>query len=273
MTDIILELQRQFHQGLSSSLRAAMGPEGGLALTLLLGFSFLYGVFHTLLPGHQKAVIGAYFVSENARYAQGFLAGALFAVFHAVSAVGVLLLVRLVLKFTAGQSLAQATAFTQTVSAWGILIVAVVLFLFRLKDIGELRRRAALARMRRRLGFDLHERLETAFEPVPWKRFLPFLFFAALLPCPGTLLVLLFSLSLGALGLGLASVVAITLGMAATLTVLALAIIAAKRTGGGLVRRAPQGWVGVFLLEVLGLIVLAAFAFFLIPFDGSVRLG
>jgi len=273
VTETILELQRQFHQGLSSSLRAAQAPNGEWALVLLLGFSFLYGVFHTLLPGHQKAVIGAYFVSENARYGQGFLAGALFAVFHAASAIGVLLLVRLVLKFTAGQSLAQATIFTQTVSAWGILLVAVVLFFFKLKDMGELRRRAALGKMRRRLGFDLHERLETAYEPVPWRRFLPFLFFAALLPCPGTLLVLLFSLSLGALGLGLASVAAITLGMAATLTALALAIIAAKRTGGTAARKRTEGWVGVFLLEVLGLVVLVGFAFFLIPLGGETRVG
>lgn len=271
MTETILELQRQFHQGLSASLRSANGPDGGLALGLLLGFSFLYGVFHTILPGHQKTVIGAYFVSENARYGQGFLAGALFAVFHAISAVGVLLLIRLVLKFTAGQSLSQATMVTQTVSAWGILLLALVLFAFKLKDIGELRRKAALGRMRRRLGFDLHERLETSYEPVPWSRFIPFLFFAALLPCPGTLLVLLFSLSLGALGLGLASVAAITLGMAVTLTGLALAIIAAKKTGGTLARRGTQGWLGIFLLEVLGLIVMAAFAFLLIPFDGTAQ--
>jgi len=272
VTELILEWQRQFHQGLSASLRAAQGPDGGLALGLLLGFSFLYGVFHTLLPGHQKSVIGAYFVSENARYAQGFLAGALFAVFHAVSAVGVLLLIRLVLQFTAGQSLNHATLLTQTVSAWGILVVALVLFGFKLRDIGELRRRAALGTMRRRLGFDLHDRLETAYEPVPWRRFLPFLFFAALLPCPGTLLVLLFSLSLGALGLGLASVAAITLGMATTLTGLALMIIAAKRTGSRWARR-TEGWVGMFLLEVLGLVVLVVFAFLLIPLDGSARIG
>ena len=272
MTETILILQKQFHEGLSASLRAAMAPDGGFALALLLGFSFLYGVFHTLLPGHQKTVIGAYFLSENARYGQGFLAGALFAVFHALTAVGVLLLIRLVLRFTAGQSLTQATNLTQLVSAWGILVVALVLFILKLKDVGELRRRSMLARLRRRMGFDLHERLETAYEPVPWRRFIPFLFFAALLPCPGTLLVLLFSLSLGALGLGLASVAAITLGMAATLTVLALAIIAAKRTGRGLARR-NEGWVGIFLVEVLGLVLLVAFAFLLIPLDGNVRIG
>ena len=110
MTETILLLQKQFHEGLSASLRAAQSPDGGLALLLLLGFSFLYGVFHTLLPGHQKTVIGAYFLSENARYGQGFLAGALFAVFHAITAIVVLLLIRLVLKFTAGQSLKDLDA-------------------------------------------------------------------------------------------------------------------------------------------------------------------
>lgn len=273
MTQLILDLQRGFHQGLSASLRAADSPDGGMALLLLLGFSFLYGVFHTLLPGHQKAVIGAYFLSENARYGQGFLAGLLFSVFHAVPVIALVLLLRLALEVTAGQTLNQTTVLTQTVSAWGVLAVAFVLFVLKLKDIGELRRRSALARVRRRLGFDLHDRIETAYEPVPWRRFVPFLFFAALLPCPGTILVLLFSLSLGALGLGLAAVAAITLGMAATLTVLALAIIAAKRTGGGIARRRTGGWVGVFLLEVVGLVILAAFAFLLIPFDGAARLG
>ena len=272
MTETILALQKQFHEGLSASLRAAQAPDGGIALGLLLGFAFLYGVFHTLLPGHQKAVIGAYFISENARYGQGFLAGALFALFHAISAIAVLLVIRLALHFTAGQSLSQATNLTQLGSAWGIFAVAGILFILKLRDIPELRRQTTLGQMRRRLGFDLHERLETAFEPVPWKRFLPFLFFAALLPCPGTLLVLLFSLSLGALGLGLAAVAAITLGMAATLTVLALAIIAAKRTGRGIARK-RDGWVGMFVVEILGLLVLVAFAFLLIPFDGNTRIG
>ena len=272
MTEWILDLQKHFHEGLSASLRAALAPDGGVALGLLLAFSFLYGVFHTLLPGHQKSVIGAYFVSENARYGQGFLAGGLFAIFHAMTAITVLLVIRLGLHFTAGQSLSQATTLTQTVSAWGILVVAFVLFIMKVKDIGELRRQAALGRMRRRLGFDLHQRLETAYEPIPWRRFIPFIFSAALLPCPGTLLVLLFSLSLGALGLGLASVAAITLGMAATLTALALAVIAAKKKGRGLAGRS-EGWVGVFLLEVAGLVLLVGFAFLLIPFDGSGRIG
>ena len=68
--------------------------------------------------------------------------------------------------------------------------------------------------------------------------------------------------------MGLASVAAITLGMAATLTGIALAVIAAKRTGRGLARRS-EGWIWVFLLEVGGLVLLVAFAFLLVPIGSN----
>jgi len=61
---------------------------------------------------------------------------------------------------------------------------------------------------------------------------------------------------------------AMTLGMAATLTVIALSVIAAKRSGRGLAKRA-EGWAGLFLVEILGLVVLVVFAFLLIPPTGS----
>ncbi len=241
-----------------------MGPDGAWALTLLLLFSFLYGVFHTLLPGHQKSIVGAYFMSENARYGQGLLAGALFAVLHASVAVAALVLVRLVFQLSAAQSLAQATFWTQTLAAWGVIAVGFGLFLQKMRGLGEVRRRAELERVRRELGFDLHDRLEASFEPVPWRRFLPFLVFTALMPCPGTLMVLLFSLSLGAFSLGLASVAAISLGMAATLTVIALGIIWMKKRGRALTTRAP-GRATVFAVEALSLFILVAFALLLLP--------
>ena len=126
-----------------------MGPDGAWALTLLLLFSFLYGVFHTLLPGHQKSIVGAYFMSENARYGQGLLAGALFAVLHASVAVAALVLVRLVFQLSAAQSLAQATFWTQTLAAWGVIAVGFGLFLQKMRGLGEVRRRTRSSSARR----------------------------------------------------------------------------------------------------------------------------
>ena len=263
MIETIAELQRQFQSALSASFRAAQGVDGGTALLLLLGFAFLFGVFHTLMPGHQKVILGSYFLSENARYGQGFLAGGLFAVFHGVMTVTVLFVFWGIFHLAAGESVSQTTALTQTVSAWGLLAVAAGLVVWKLKDIGRLRRLGALDKMRQRLGFDLHDRIETSYEPMPWKKFLSFLFFAALFPCAPSLFVLFFALRLGALNLGLAAVAAISLGMAATLTLLALIVIASKRA---IIR---TNWFWSFLAELFGLLVMVVFAFFLIPLGGN----
>lgn len=259
MIEFIADLQRQFQSALSASFRAAQGPDGGTALLLLLLFAFLFGAFHTLMPGHQKVILGSYFLSENARYGQGFLAGGLFAVFHGITTVTVLFVFWGALHLAAGESVAQTTALTQTLSAWGLLAVGLILLVWKLKDTGRLRRLAALDRVRRRLGFDLHERIATAYEPLPWKKFLSFLFLAALFPCPPSLFVLFFGLRLGALNLGLAAVAAISLGMAATLTSLALVAIASKKA------ITHTNWFWTFSAEIAGLVLMVALAFFLIP--------
>jgi len=268
--DALLALLRGLYQDLFHGLRAAQSPDAGFALLVVAGLAFAYGVLHVLLPGHQKTVIGSYFLSENADYRQGFLAGGLFALFHGLSATLVPLFLRFVLDMTLGQSSQLSARFTQTLAFGGILLVALGLFVLKLRQLPELRRRADLTRVRRTLGFDLHDRLETAYEPVPWRRLLPFLFFAAILPCPDTI-VFLAALGLGAVGPGLAAVAGMTLGMTATLTVIALSVIAAKRSGRGL-RRRTEGWVTVFLVELLGLAVLVAFAFLLVPPDLGPRL-
>jgi nickel/cobalt exporter len=269
--DSLLAVLRALYQTLYHSLRTAQTDGGLWAVAVLAGLSFAYGVLHILLPGHQKTVIGAYFVSENGRYGQGFLAGGLFALFHGLSATLLPLVLHVALQMTMGQTNQVGAQVAQTVSVVGILIVAGLLFVLKLRDVPELRRKAALATMRRRLGFDLHDRLETAYEPIPWRKLLPFLFFAALLPCPD-IIVFLAALSLGAIGPGLAAVGAMTLGMALTLTVVALTVIAAKRSGRNLQKR-PLGWLGTFAIEVAGLVILVLFALLLLPIAGNARLG
>ena len=260
--DALIVLLKSLYSTLYHSLRDAQGTGGWTALAVMSGLSFAYGVLHILLPGHQKAVISAYFLSENARYGQGFLVGLLFAVIHAISAIVLPLILRLVLKMT----MSGVTQFTgrqmQLFAVVGIMLMAVLLFAWKLREIPELRRRAHLVRVRRQLGFDLHDRLETAYEPIPWKRLLPFVFFAALLPCPDTI-IFMASLAIGAWGPGLAAVASMSLGMALTLTIIALVVIVSKRSGRALAR-GSHGWVGVFTIEMAALVVLVLFALLLL---------
>ena len=66
---------------------------------LLIAFS--YGVLHTLGPGHGKAVIITYFVGQGGSLRRGLTMGIQIAVFHVLSAIGVVLLTTLVLRQSA----------------------------------------------------------------------------------------------------------------------------------------------------------------------------
>ena len=63
--------------------------------------AFSYGVLHTLGPGHGKAVIIAYFVGEGGSLRRGLTMGVRIAVFHVLSAIGVVLLTTLILRQSA----------------------------------------------------------------------------------------------------------------------------------------------------------------------------
>ena len=71
----------------------------GFLWGILIAFS--YGVLHTLGPGHGKAVIITYFVGQGGSLRRGLAMGIRIAVFHVLSAIGVVLLTTLVLRQSA----------------------------------------------------------------------------------------------------------------------------------------------------------------------------
>ncbi|MGF1491424.1 MAG: DUF3299 domain-containing protein [Microcoleaceae cyanobacterium] len=67
-----------------TNIRDRQSP-GSLILGLLIAFG--YGVIHTLGPGHGKAIIASYFVGEGGSLTRGISIGARIAIFHVISAV------------------------------------------------------------------------------------------------------------------------------------------------------------------------------------------
>jgi len=82
---------------------------------------------------------------------------------------------------------------------------------------------------------------------------------AGLLPCPSALVVLLSAIALHRVGLGLALIVAFSLGLAATITAIGLVAVFARRTfgrlslNGPLVRALPTVSAGLIL--AVGLVI------------------
>jgi nickel/cobalt transporter (NicO) family protein len=86
----ILAKQAEFYRMLSGLIRAAKAD--GSAAYMLLGVSFLYGVFHAAGPGHGKAVISSYLVANNETWWRGIVlsfASALLQAFTAIAIVGI----------------------------------------------------------------------------------------------------------------------------------------------------------------------------------------
>lgn len=78
---LIAEQQREFYRALSGAMRAVQ-QEGALGPALALtGLAFAYGVFHAVGPGHGKVVITAYLLASREQLRRGvllaFLAGGL----------------------------------------------------------------------------------------------------------------------------------------------------------------------------------------------------
>lgn len=81
---IVTLYQREFFDALRHALVAMRTKPGGLAI--LVGLSFVYGIFHAIGPGHGKAVISSYMLANEVQLKRGILLSFVSALLQAVSA-------------------------------------------------------------------------------------------------------------------------------------------------------------------------------------------
>lgn len=189
---------------------------------LLIAFS--YGVLHTLGPGHGKAVIVAYFVGQGGSLRRGLTMGVRIAVFHVLSAIGVVLLTTLVLR----QSVPDNYRVVQLMSYGAITVIGGWMLWRALPwrhrvtlspgyfgaDAAELVMYPSLAQQ-----VDVRSEVDcgclTCVEP---KRASDWLSLAiGSVPCSGALLILLYGAANDWLWPSVVMVIAISVGMAMTL--------------------------------------------------------
>jgi nickel/cobalt exporter len=112
----LLQKQAEFYRMLNGTIRAARTD--GSAAWLLMGISFLYGIFHAAGPGHGKAVISSYLVANDETWKRGVTLSFASAFVQALVAV-------LVVGIAA--ALLNATAKTMNNAVWWIEIVSYLL--------------------------------------------------------------------------------------------------------------------------------------------------
>lgn len=169
------------------------GFSGSLLIT---GIALLYGIIHAVGPGHGKAVVASYFLSRGKEAKEAFKVGYLVAVIHALSATVLTFTVYYLIKGIFSVTFNQSVAVMYKLS--GAMILAVGLYL-----LYELKKE-----------FGTKEKALAAANKKPYTLALS----VGIVPCPGVMTILLFSLLLGHLITGILAAIMMSIGMGLTIS-------------------------------------------------------
>jgi ABC-type nickel/cobalt efflux system permease component RcnA len=218
--------------GFAGVFSDAAAGKGVLYLFLLAAFG--WGALHALSPGHGKGMVAAYLVGARGRPRHAIALGATVTFTHTI---GVFLLG--VVTLALSQYILPEQLYPWLNLAAGLLVVTV--------GLGVLRSRLRWARGGhgpahvhgvRGHSHDhshshehghTHDHDHHVPGQITWRGLIGMGVAAGLLPCPSALVVLLGAIAQHQIALGLLLIVAFSLGLAATLTALGLAVVYAGR--------------------------------------------
>jgi nickel/cobalt transporter (NicO) family protein len=215
------------------------GNDHGLLVLLLLGSAFIWGALHALSPGHGKTMVAGYLAGSRGRPRDAALLGLTVTITHtsAVFALGLITLA------------ASAYVLPEDLYPWlgvasGAMVIAIGLW-----AIWTRLRRWRAMRAEHDHGhhhMDGHSHThshghshkhghthEPSGAPITTRSLIALGVSGGIVPCPSALVVLVAAISQHRLGLGLVLILAFSVGLAATLTAVGLAVL----HGGRLIAR------------------------------------
>jgi nickel/cobalt transporter (NicO) family protein len=195
---------------LSRAFSDAAAGEGVLLVLLLTAFA--WGALHALSPGHGKAMVAAYLVGTRGTARHAVALGATVTVTHTA---GVFLLGVVALALSEYVLPEDLYPWLNLIS--GLMVLGVGAYVLR-KNV-----------RRRRPHHHHHHHHHHHPDELSWRGILAMGTAAGIIPCPSALVVLLGAIAQGEIALGMLMIVAFSVGLAATLTVLGLAVVSAGR--------------------------------------------
>ena len=227
--------QHQLNQKMAALTRQAKETGSMKPFFLLFIIAFSYGILHAAGPGHGKAVAASYIISQKGKIVDSLLFGNMIALFHGFSGMFLVLIIYFVLNTSVSGTLLDVSRITQIISYSLILLLGTALltksiYLWCRRTVSD-RRYPDVYIRRRKIGS-----LATAFV-------------VGMVPCPGVVLVMLFSLSLNMIGLGFFLALSMTLGMAVTISAVVVIGTVGKNLALGALERRRN------LLEITGQVI------------------
>jgi ABC-type nickel/cobalt efflux system permease component RcnA len=198
----------------------------------LLLFSLLYGIVHALGPGHGKSLVGSYFLSRDNSYMKAFSIASLIGIVHTFSAFILTLIIYNLIGFIFNDTLSNIEQVTIKISAVIIILIGVYLLYkkinynsvknmnFSVADSPSLIKTASNNHTSS-LSCSCNACKTTATD-------LGVILAAGIIPCPGTVTIFIFTMSLGIYFVGFLSAVFMSIGMSLIIFTTALVSIKIK---------------------------------------------
>jgi nickel/cobalt exporter len=217
----IRRIQRDLQTRLAGAVGAVKDRSSPWPLLVLIGLSFAYGIFHAAGPGHGKVVISAYLLAGEEHLRRGVLLAVLAALLQAVTAIALVGILALALGAT---NLATADRVgTLEAASYGVVALLGGWMLWRIGREAWLHRAG---------GHHHHDHGHGELARVAgagWRQAAVVVLAVGIRPCSGAVIVLLFALTQGLLAAGVLAALAMSVGTAITVSVLAALSVALRR--------------------------------------------
>ncbi len=211
----LAQIQQHLSGKLSGLMKEVKDTGNYLSMLPLILIAFIYGTIHAAGPGHGKAVATSFLVSRGRKIQDGFFIGSLIALLHGLSGITLVLFLKLILKKSVMSPLTDITHTTKIISYSLILGIGILLTLKSLYswylNMGT-KRDQYLGKPSERPAGSLSMAL-----------------IVGLIPCPGTVIIMLFALSIDMIVAGVILAVSQTLGMAVTISIIGMIVVALKK--------------------------------------------
>lgn len=203
----IVELQREIYLNLSNYLIEFQSNSSNSVIGFILLLSFIYGVVHSLGPGHRKVVISSYLLAtKKTTLKEGISISMLSALLHSGS--GVLLILILTKIFYKAESsiLNEYTISLQAISYILLLLLSIFLIIIKIK-----RNNNTSDKPNSKSKKNIWLILATSF-----------------FPCPGAITIMIFSFTINMISIGIITVLSMSLGIGVTLSIISIITVKSK---------------------------------------------
>ena len=211
----IIAFEKQLHEIMTSQIDAIKVGTSPIALWLLLLGSFAYGIFHVLAPGHGKVIVSSYFLGHHARWRDGVIAGMIMAIGHTITAIGLVVAMQMLFGLTQF-SVLDKTRYAELLG-YGLIMGIGLWLLYN-----------AIRQKKSCCGHD-HDQHHHHDHHHDKQGFIGLCAATSLVPCTGSIIILLFTSAQDILWAGVLAVIAIALGMWLTITIIGTVSIMLRR--------------------------------------------